>query len=164
MGMKCKISCMLSMMMVLSMFSLCPVKAEELSSEGLDTNTPTEAEITKYLSDHDIDSSKEDTYQTNITERGQKSQYDVADAGKLSQETQQKALDYFNAMRYIAGLDPVTTNDSDHEIAQCSAYVNYLRGEMSHTIGDSESIVSQLSTDLLKKARTGSRHGNLDDC
>lgn len=70
MGMKCKISWVLSMMMVLSMLSLCPVKAEELSSEGLDTNTPTEAEITKYLSDHDIDSSKEDTYQTNITERG----------------------------------------------------------------------------------------------
>lgn len=163
MGMKCKISWMLSMMMVLSMFSLCPVKAEELSSEGLDTNTPTEAEITKYLSDHDIDSSYEDTYTKNITERGQKSQYDVADAGKLSQETQQKALDYFNAMRYIAGLDPVTTNDSVHEIAQCSAYVNYLRGEMSHTIGDSESVVSQLSTDLLEKARTGSRHGNLDE-
>ncbi len=163
MGMKCKISWMLSMMMVLSMLSLCPVKAEESASAGLDANSPTEAEITKYLNDHDIDSSKEDTYQTNITERGQKSQYDVADAGKLSQETQQKALDYFNAMRYIAGLDPVTTNDSDHEIAQCSAYVNYLRGEMSHTIGDSESIVSQLSTDLLKKARTGSRHGNLDE-
>ena len=163
MRMKCKISWMLSMMMVLSMLSLCPVKAEESASAGLDANLPTEAEITKYLNDHDIDSSKEDTYQTNITERGQKSQYDVVDAGKLSQETQQKALDYFNAMRYIAGLDPVTTNDEVHEIAQCSAYVNYLRGEMSHTIGDSESVVSQLSTDLLEKARTGSRHGNLDE-
>ena len=126
------ISFVISFMMILSMLSICPVKAETLASEGLSNNAPSEKDIVDYLKSHDISKGYEETFATPFTTRESKSSYDVSDAGALSDASQQKALEYLNAMRYIAGVDPVKLSSDLESKAQCSAYVNYLNDESEH--------------------------------
>lgn len=53
--------------------------------------------------------------------------------GRLSDATQQSALNMLNQMRYIAGIsDNVTISSRYCEYAQAAALVNYLNGQTSH--------------------------------
>ncbi len=151
------ISFVISFMMILSMLSICPVKAETLASEGLSNNAPSEKDIVDYLKSHDISKDYEDTFATPFTTRESKSSYDVSDAGALSDASQQKALEYLNAMRYIAGVDPVKLSSDLESKAQCSAYVNYLNDESEHKPKKTDA----MSDALYNLAKTGSRPGNL---
>lgn len=126
------ISFIVSFMMIFSMLSLCPVKAETSASEGLSNNAPSETDIVNYLKSHDVSNDYEDSFQTPFTKREDKDKCDVDDAGALSEASQQKALEYLNAMRYIAGVDPVELSSDLESKAQYSAYVNYLNDKMAH--------------------------------
>ena len=55
------------------------------------------------------------------------------DPGKLSDVTQQSALNMLNQMRYIAGIsDNVSISSQYSEYAQAAALINYLNGQISH--------------------------------
>lgn len=151
------ISFVISFMMILSMLSICPVKAETLASEGVSNNAPSQKDIVDYLKSHDISKDYEDTFATPFTTRESKSSYDVSDAGALSDDSQQKALTYLNTMRYIAGVDPVQLSDDLKSQAQCSAYVNYLNDKMTHYPAKTDA----MSQELYAKAENGSKNGNL---
>ena len=151
------ISFVISFMMILSMLSICPVKAETLASEGLSNNMPSEKDIVDYLKSHDISKDYEETFATPFTTRESKSSYDVSDAGALSDASQQKALTYLNTMRFIAGVDPVKLSNDLESKAQCSAYVNYLNDKMTHYPVKTDA----MSQELFDKADDGSKHGNI---
>ena len=132
--------------------------SSETKTTGLNNNLPTQEEIVNYLNDHDVDQNYTDTYSSAFTPREDKSSYDVADTGELTEESQKKALKYLNAARYIAGVDPTVTLNSEYEhLAQCSAYLCYLRQELNHKPDKTANISQQLFDD----AYDGSFHGNL---
>lgn len=55
------------------------------------------------------------------------------DAGRLSDATQQSALNMLNQIRYIAGIsDNVSISSQYCEYAQAAALINYLNGQVSH--------------------------------
>lgn len=55
------------------------------------------------------------------------------DPGKLSDQTQQSALNMLKQMRYIAGIsDQVELSDDLGGYAQAAAFLNYVNGKLSH--------------------------------
>ncbi len=53
--------------------------------------------------------------------------------GRLSEATQQSAVNMLNQIRYIAGIsDNVTISSQYCEYAQAAAFINYLNGQVSH--------------------------------
>ncbi|MDR1016634.1 MAG: CAP domain-containing protein [Coriobacteriales bacterium] len=78
--------------------------------------------------------------------------------GSLSDTTQQQALKTLNLMRYIAGIDPVSLDDSYEETAQAGAMVNAINGVISHF----PTRPTQLTDDALwNLAYTGTSSSNL---
>ena len=52
--------------------------------------------------------------------------------GVLTAASKKSALDMINLMRYIAGVDPVTLDDSYGQRAQAGAFVNWSIGKLTH--------------------------------
>ena len=80
------------------------------------------------------------------------------DAGRLSDATQQSALNMLNQIRYIAGIsDNVSINSTYCEYAQAAALINYLNGQISHNPSRPYSMGNTLYQTALRGA-TGSNN------
>lgn len=91
-------------------------------------NYPTKAEIFAKAKELGIDFSTAETFSEPYNTDGP----DYA-PGKMSEQSQQQALDVLNFYRYIAGLpSDVQIDDSFGELAQASALVNAANGTLSH--------------------------------
>ena len=91
-------------------------------------NYPTKAEIFAKAKELGIDFSTAETFSEPYNTNGP----DYA-PGKMSEQSQQQALDVLNFYRYIAGLpSDVQIDDSFGELAQASALVNAANGTLSH--------------------------------
>ncbi|MCD7824752.1 MAG: CAP domain-containing protein [Clostridiaceae bacterium] len=104
-----------------------PWEAEAGESKGISVNYHTQAEILEYLQENQVDRSAETSYST---EASLVSPYD---AGSISSDSQQSALNTLNAIRYIAGIDEVSINSDYTDAAQAAALVNAANKELSHS-------------------------------
>ena len=79
--------------------------------------------------------------------------------GELSSETQNSAITLLNNIRYVAGLDSVTYDQSYAEMAQAAAFVNMSIGIMTHSpasVASKPAAMSQADWDLGCKGAAGS--------
>ena len=79
--------------------------------------------------------------------------------GELSPETQNSAITLLNNIRYVAGLDQVTYDESYAELAQAAAFVNMSIGIMTHapaSVASKPAAMSQADWDLGCKGAAGS--------
>lgn len=80
------------------------------------------------------------------------------EAGELSAETQQGAVNVLNAMRYVAGIPyDVQIKDEYCQMAQAGALVNAVNSEMSHTPAKP----SDMDDDLFELGYVGCSSSNL---
>lgn len=109
-------------------------KAETVSGRGavgISVVSHSKEEIRTYLKQHPV----------NLTKFGNSVIYEqepVTTApyspGKLSAQTNEKALTALNAIRYIAGIpDDVALDETYEAKVQAGALINYVNGKMSHT-------------------------------
>lgn len=100
----------------------------ETSASGVNVSYRTQEEIADYIAKHPFDTASLPTY-----ERNPDLTPPYEDAGKLGSDTLNNGLNALNVMRYIAGLDEVTLNDSYNNLCQHGSYINNLNGGLSHT-------------------------------
>ena len=95
---------------------------------GLGVATRTQSQIRSYLKSSGVSINADSTYRrTPNTTSGS------YEPGELSTATLQNMLGVVNLIRYIAGLGYNVTLDSSYsEMAQASAFLNYLNGGISH--------------------------------
>lgn len=95
---------------------------EQDNSQGIQVNYHSQADIIAYLEENSVViSSSAVTFETEPTLTAPYA------TGKVSDESEQEALDLVNAIRYIAGIDDTVTLDDDYiEKAQGACLVNYL--------------------------------------
>ena len=94
------------------------------AAEGTNVDHHTQQEISTYLSESGVSFYDETSYSVEPvinTVRGQ-----------LSNESKNGALKILNNIRYIAGLNPVSLDDSYGDLAQAAAFVNASIGRMTH--------------------------------
>lgn len=96
------------------------------TASGINVAGRTEAEIRAYVQNHPFDTKASAVYSQ---EPSLDSPYN---AGELSSKTLGDALNALNCIRYIAGLDEVTLNDSYNELAQAASFVNAKNNGISH--------------------------------
>ena len=89
-----------------------------------------------------------------------KSEYSVSapySAGDLSSETLQQALNTVNFIRFVAGLDPVSLNDTYNSLAQHASLVSAANGYLDHF----PSQPSGMSEDMYSLGKQGAGSSNL---
>lgn len=97
------------------------------TSQGMNVRYHTQQEIRSYVAANRASISDNFSFTTNPYVE---SPYD---AGRLSDATQQSALNMLNQIRYIAGIsDNVSISSQYCEYAQAAALINYLNGQVSH--------------------------------
>ena len=95
------------------------------AASGPNVTDHTQAQIRSYIESSGADFSDPTEYKTtpvNPTVRGE-----LADSSK------QSALKILNNIRYIAGLNPVSLNASQGELAQAAAFADLAVGKLTHT-------------------------------
>lgn len=101
-------------------------KADPATS-GVYVKYRTQQEIVDYVKAHPAESTDKLTFEKYPSFS---KHYNI---GKLSEATQNSALNMLKQIRYIAGVsDEVSISDKYTELAQAAAYINYANGELSH--------------------------------
>lgn len=117
--------CILSVFAVLLFFSM-QIVSYAAESKGVNVDYHTKEEILKYLEENGVDLNADTEYSV---EASNKEPYAP---GQLTDASLQSALKTLNAIRYIAGLDPVELNDEYNKLAQAAALVNSANDELTH--------------------------------
>ena len=128
---------------------------EELvgANVGLGVASHTQSQIISYLK-----SSGVSVYATSTYSREPNTTAGSYDPGALSNETLQSNLAAVNLVRYIAGLNyDVTLDNSYSEMAQATAFINYLNGSISHEPKRPDGV----SDELYNLGYEGGSHTNL---
>jgi len=113
-------------MMTAVFFSKSHIQAHA-TSQGMNVRYRTQQEIRSYVAMNRANINESFSFTKNPY-------VDVPyDPGKLSDTTQQSALNMLNQIRYIAGIsDNVSISSQYCEYAQAAALINYLNGQASH--------------------------------
>ena len=121
------------------------------ASSGLSVTYRTQAEISKALEAvWDLD------YAAEYSQEPQKTA--PYSAGKLAAKTQENALAFLNAIRYVAGLDyNVQIKDEYTEMAQACALLNSVNGKLDHY----PTKPADMDDALYSTGYTGANKGNL---
>lgn len=123
------------------------------AERSLNVKTPTQKEIVEYIKNH-IDG-QENVLPTYAEKPVLTSPYS---AGKLSDDTQDNAIEVLNTIRYIAGLySGVTADDTYISQVQAGALVNYVNGKLQHDPAQP----AGMSDELYKLGYTGTSSGNI---
>ncbi len=128
------------------------VSGPVLASTGVNVDTHTETEIRAYFEENNV------TW-NGTTEYEVEPDYTTApyEPGRLSQSTLDSALATLNSVRYIAGLQSVSLNDSYNEMEQAGTLVNAVNGVMSHYPEQPEG----MSNELYNLGYSGTSQGNI---
>ena len=96
-------------------------------ASGIRVSYHTQKEISDYVQKHPSHKDDKLTYAKKPVVKG------AYDMGKISEATQNSALNMLKQIRYIAGIsDQVTISEQYTELAQAAALTNYANGQLSH--------------------------------
>lgn len=113
--------------MMTAVFFSCSHTQAHAASQGMNVRYRTQQEIRSYVAANRAGMNDNFSFTTNPYVEL------PYDPGKLSDATQQSALNMLNQVRYIAGIsDNVSINSTYCEYAQAAALINYLNGQVSH--------------------------------
>ena len=112
----------------------------ETELQKLDVNTPSQDEILQYIKDHPTDFQMKDTYQREAVLSA------PYEAGDLSGESEQNALNLVNQIRFIAGLHEVAIDDHYSIQAQAAAMLEAVNGKAAYKIDKPEDMDDELYT------------------
>lgn len=122
------------------------------TSQGINARYRTQQEIRSYITSNNA--SVRDSFSF-VTDPFTEPPYNP---GRLSDATQQSALNMLNQIRYIAGIsDNVTISSQYAEYAQAAAFVNYLNGQTSHNPDRPYSMTNTLFQ-TAQRGAAGSNH------
>lgn len=121
------------------------------AESGINVNYHSQQEIRDYLKHEKVDIYAETTYSKAASDR---SPYQ---AGEVSKSSLDAALNTMNAIRYIAGIDPVELDASYTKKEQAAALVNSANGQLSHY----PSKPAGMSSSLYQLGASGASGGNL---
>ncbi len=109
------------------MMSIMCLSGTAWAATGVNVNSHTEAQIRQYILEHNVVMNGTTTFAEDPSTTAPYA------PGKVSDETLNSALATMNAIRYIAGLDAVTLDDSYTEMVQAGALVNAVNRVLTHS-------------------------------
>lgn len=118
---------------------------------GVGTKYRTEEEISAYLSSNPGFTTDAISYKKKPVTSG------TLSAGKLSDTTSLSSLNMINKIRYIAGLEPVSLNESYSELAQTGMLADAINKKLSHT----PTKPAGMSDEMYAKAYEGCSNSNI---
>ncbi len=143
-------ACLLTVVLVIASIWIDPIDAAA-DTTGVNVTYHTQEEIINYIEQsggHIGDA---------VTYAAEPSTTQPYAAGTLSDETLESALAVLNQIRYIAGLDSVTLNDSYNEMEQAGALVNAANHDLDHFPVQPEG----MDEELYSLGYSGTSQGNL---
>lgn len=126
---------------------------EAFAAEGTNVDHHSQQEIINYLSESGV--SLFDATEYSVTPV----KYTVR--GELSDKSKNGALAILNNIRYIAGLNPVSLDDSYGDLAQAAAFVNASIGQLTHYPSSVTTKPETMSEEDWNLGNEGARQVNL---
>ena len=120
-------------------------------SSGIMLETRTQANIVAYMQSHPVDLQAAPSYETAPATTAPYA------PGKLDANTQKNALNMLNIVRFVAGIGEVSSLDDYAALAQASALVNSVNGELTHMPAQPK----DMSDALFQTALQGSVQSNI---